>query len=78
VPDAGHAALVRSAKANDAIHDVLMTTEAELQTATNTFHDTGAIKFMQVKVSPEMLPRVMPTRDAVENKITFAQALGSD
>jgi len=56
----------------------LVTTEAELQTAANTFHDTGATKFMQVKVSPEMPPRVMPTRDAVENKISFRQALGSD
>jgi len=56
----------------------LVTTEAELQTAVNTFHDTGATKFMQVKVSPEMPTRVMPTRDAVDNKITFRQALGSD
>ena len=56
----------------------LIASEAELQTAVNTFHDTGTTKFMQVKVSPEMPPRVMPTRDAVENKISFRQALVSD
>ena len=55
-----------------------VTTEAELQTAVNTFHETGATKFLQVKVSPESPPRVMPTRDAVENKITFRQALDAE
>jgi thiamine pyrophosphate-dependent acetolactate synthase large subunit-like protein len=55
-----------------------VTTEAELQTAVSTFHETGATKFLQVKVSPESPPRVMPTRDAVENKITFRQALGAE
>jgi thiamine pyrophosphate-dependent acetolactate synthase large subunit-like protein len=55
-----------------------VTTEAELQTAVNTFHETGTTKFLQIKVSPELPPRVMPTRDAVENKITFRQALGAE
>ena len=55
-----------------------VTTEAELQTAVNTFYETGATKFLQVKVSPESAPRVMPTRDAVENKITFRQALSTE
>ena len=53
-----------------------VTTEAELQTAVSTFHETGITKFLQVKVNPESPPRVMPTRDAVENKITFRHALG--
>ena len=32
--------------------------------------------FVQIKVDPESPPRVMPTRDAVENKISFRKALG--
>ena len=55
-----------------------VTTETELKTAVSTFHETGATKFLQVKVSPESPPREMPTRDAVENKITFRQALSAD
>ena len=55
-----------------------VTTEAELATAVSSFHETGATKFLQVKVSAESPPRVMPTRDAVENKITFRQALSAD
>jgi thiamine pyrophosphate-dependent acetolactate synthase large subunit-like protein len=54
-----------------------VTTEAELQTAVSGFHETGATKFLLIKVSPETPPRVMPTRDAVENKITFRRALGT-
>jgi len=55
-----------------------VTTEAELQSAAINFHQTGTAKFVQVKVDPETPPRVMPTRDAVENKITFRRALGID
>lgn len=53
-----------------------VTTEEELQAVSRNFHEPGAPKFVQVKVDPDMPPRVMPTRDAVENKITFRQALG--
>lgn len=53
-----------------------VTTEVELQSAVGRFHTLGALKFVQVKIDPEMPPRVMPTRDGVENKITFRQALG--
>jgi len=53
-----------------------VTTEAELQSVVAGFHELGATKFIQVKVDPESPPRVMPTRDAVENKITFRRALG--
>jgi len=55
-----------------------VTTEAELQSAAINFHQTGTAKFVQVKVDPETPPRVMPTRDAVENKIMFRRALGID
>ena len=53
-----------------------VTTEQELQAVSRNFHEPGAPKFVQVKVDPDMPPRVMPTRDGVENKITFRQALG--
>jgi thiamine pyrophosphate-dependent acetolactate synthase large subunit-like protein len=57
-------------------HACTVTTEAELQSAARNFHQTGAPKFVLVKVSLKTSPRVMPTRDGVENKITFRQALG--
>jgi thiamine pyrophosphate-dependent acetolactate synthase large subunit-like protein len=53
-----------------------VTTEAELQSLVQKFHHPGAVDFVQVKVDPESPPRVMPTRDAVENKLGFRQALG--
>jgi len=53
-----------------------VTTEDELQSANGRFHTLGAPKLVQAKIDPEMPPRVMPTRDGVENKITFRQALG--
>jgi thiamine pyrophosphate-dependent acetolactate synthase large subunit-like protein len=51
-------------------------TQAELDAVCATFHDTGAVKFVAVKISPEAPPRVMPTRDGVENKLSFRKALG--
>jgi thiamine pyrophosphate-dependent acetolactate synthase large subunit-like protein len=53
-----------------------VTTETELAAVVQKFHQVGAVDFVQVKVDPESPPRVMPTRDAVENKIGFRQALG--
>lgn len=53
-----------------------VTTEDVLQSAVKGFHEPGAPKLVQVKIDPETSPRVMPTRDGVENKITFRQALG--
>jgi thiamine pyrophosphate-dependent acetolactate synthase large subunit-like protein len=53
-----------------------VTTEAQLLATASGFHELGEIKFVQVKVDPKTPPRVMPTRDGVENKITFRQALG--
>jgi len=51
-------------------------TEDELRDACKAFHDIGEPKYVQVKVGPEAPPRVMPTRDAVENKISLRAALG--
>ena len=56
----------------------LVTTDAELKSIIDTFHETGSTKFVQIKVDPETPPRVMPTRDAVENKFTFRRSLGLD
>ena len=53
-----------------------VTTEGDLQSLVKKFHHPGAVDFVQVKVDPESPPRVMPTRDAVENKLGFRQALG--
>jgi thiamine pyrophosphate-dependent acetolactate synthase large subunit-like protein len=54
----------------------MVTTEPELQSVVQKFQQTGGVDFVQVKVDPESPPRVMPTRDAVENKLGFRQALG--
>jgi len=51
-------------------------TEDELQAIRRDIHVTGAPKFMQVKIDPANAPRVMPTRDGVENKLSFRKALG--
>jgi thiamine pyrophosphate-dependent acetolactate synthase large subunit-like protein len=53
-----------------------VTTETELQSIVQKHKQTGTLGFVQVKVDPESPPRVMPTRDAVENKIVFRQAIG--
>ncbi len=53
-----------------------VTTQQELQAAVAEFHLGDAPRFVLAKVDPKMPPRVMPTRDAVENKITLRQALG--
>ena len=56
----------------------LVISEAELQSAAAAFHRAGATQFLQIKVDPGMPPRVMPTRDAVDNKNTFRRAVGVD
>ena len=50
-------------------------TDDELQTISRKFHLAGAPKYIQVKVNPEAPPRVMPTRDGVENKLSFRAAI---
>ncbi|MEM7292594.1 MAG: thiamine pyrophosphate-dependent enzyme [Pseudomonadota bacterium] len=54
----------------------LVCDETQLQEALSNFHSTGAPKFVQVKVSADTPVRVMPTRDAVENKLGFRAELG--
>lgn len=56
----------------------LVSTEAELRAAVARFHRAGATQFIQIKVDPAMPPRVMPTRDGVDNKNRFRRALGLD
>jgi thiamine pyrophosphate-dependent acetolactate synthase large subunit-like protein len=55
----------------------LVVTDAELQAAAASFHRCDATQLLQVKVDPGMPPRVMPTRDAVDNKISFRRAIGA-
>ena len=50
-------------------------TAGELASALQSFHTTGAPKYLHVKVDPATPARVMPTRDAVENKLSFRAAL---
>ena len=57
-------------------HASRVTTEEELQSIARDFRQSGSVGFVQVKVDRDSPPRVMPTRDAVENKITFRQAIG--
>lgn len=51
----------------------LVKTEEELNSVSG---ELSEIEFLQVKVDPESPSRVMPSRDAVENKIDFRRALG--
>jgi len=49
--------------------------EHELQAICNRFHTRGSVRFLQVLVSAEEHERVMPTRDAVENKLRFCESI---
>lgn len=49
---------------------------AALAPAIARFHRRGAPRLANVKVAPAAAPRVMPTRDAVENKLSFRRAIG--
>ncbi|MEM7270671.1 MAG: thiamine pyrophosphate-dependent enzyme [Pseudomonadota bacterium] len=57
---------------------VTISDEAGLARAAGRFHETGAPKVVVAKVSAEAPPRVMPTRDAVENKLTMRAALSGN
>ena len=50
-------------------------TADELTDALTTFHSGEGPKLVVAKIDPGAPPRVMPTRDAVENKITFRKAV---
>ena len=47
----------------------------EMATTLAGFHQTEGPKLIVAKIDPGAPPRVMPTRDAVENKITFRRAI---
>ena len=47
----------------------------ELGSALQSFHQTTGPKLIVAKIDPGAPPRVMPTRDAVENKLTFRRAI---
>ena len=51
-------------------------TIADLKLVLKSLHSTGAPKYIHIKVDPATPARVMPTRDAVENKLSFRAALG--
>mgnify|MGYP001804319248 CR=1 FL=1 len=66
------AAMAQGAGIADA---VTVRDEAELAALVARFHDLGAPKVAVAKVGAEAPPRVMPTRDAVENKLSFRAAV---
>jgi phosphonopyruvate decarboxylase len=51
--------------------------ERELQAICKRFHTRGSVRFLQVLVSAEEHERVMPTRDAVENKLRFCESINA-
>lgn len=50
-------------------------TQDEMAEALVDFHQTDGPKLIVAKIDAGAPPRVMPTRDAVENKITFKKAI---
>jgi len=50
-------------------------TADEMSAALESFHQPGGPNLIVAKIDPGAPPRVMPTRDAVENKITFRKAV---
>ena len=60
------------------IHDAWqVSTQHELQEALKRFHTRGSVRFLQARVVADDLERVMPTRDAVANKLRFRHAIGT-
>ena len=50
-------------------------TDSELAAAVDSFHSGVGLRLIVAKIDPASPPRVMPTRDAVENKLTFRRAI---
>jgi len=46
-----------------------------MSAALDGFHRPSGTTLIVAKIDPGAPPRVMPTRDAVENKITFKRAV---
>jgi thiamine pyrophosphate-dependent acetolactate synthase large subunit-like protein len=51
--------------------------EGGLQSICKRFHTRGSVRFLQVLVSADEHERVMPTRDAVENKLKFCESINA-
>jgi thiamine pyrophosphate-dependent acetolactate synthase large subunit-like protein len=56
-------------------HAWKVTTDSELKAVRDKFHTRGGVRFLHALVSPDELERVMPTRDAVENRLRFQKAI---
>lgn len=52
--------------------------EDELRAAAERIQERGSLRFLHAVVADEDLERVMPTRDAVENKLRFRRAVDAD
>lgn len=50
--------------------------EQELEAARERFHERGRLRFLHALVTGDEHERVMPTRDAVANKLRFRRAIG--
>ena len=50
-------------------------TSDDMDAVLRTFHSGEGPRLVVAKIDPGAPPRVMPTRDAVENKITFKRAI---
>ncbi|MCP4979601.1 MAG: aldehyde dehydrogenase [Gammaproteobacteria bacterium] len=55
-----------------------ISTHSELQAIKEKFHSRGSVRFLRAIVANEELERVMPTRDAVENKLRFRKSIDAD
>lgn len=52
-----------------------VSTQRELRQTLKRFHTRGGVRFLQARVVADDLERVMPTRDAVENKLRFRRSI---
>jgi thiamine pyrophosphate-dependent acetolactate synthase large subunit-like protein len=52
-----------------------VSTQDEFEEIRGSFQQRGTVRFLLVRVSAEQPERVMPTRDAVENKLRFQKAV---
>ena len=60
------------------IDDVFkVSSEQQLEAVVDRFHARGSLRFLHALVSADEAERVMPTRDAVANKLRFRRAIGS-
>lgn len=55
-----------------------VSTAAELRRIRDDFQRNGSVRFLQAKVADDQPGRVMPTRDAVANKLRFRRAVDAE